>query len=373
MNDTSDRVNFEAVQVALEKVTILEAAAAMGMQLKMGAQKSPFREDKKPSFSVFQGGRFFKDHANPEHSGGLMKFLMLAQPGWQKRDRVTFAMRLAGLDPNGPAPRHVPLKRSSRTKPKWKPLPIMPESVSARYVSGYGADGLDECRELQERCARERGWPVEWVAELARKGKASYPALPWDDGKRGVAFLVEQPELVVDAIRLMPVGYHQRFWVEKRKSWCFVPYEPSNVKTAFQKTLKGKVHPYPFVAVMNDLETVWITEGQWDAWTLACVLGLDSPYTVLGLRGASSGEVFLNAWLPLIRFRTKEIIIVGDSDAAGAAVWDLRQSGSLASRIRKAGIAVITAAFNMPGVKDFNDYYKRNPSVTRKEVESWVK
>ena len=125
MKDTSDRVNFEAVQVALDKVTILEAAAAMGIPLRMGAQKSPFREDKKPSFSVFQGGRFFKDHANPEHSGGLMKFLMLAQPGWQKRDRVTFAMRLAGLDPNGPAPRHVPLKRSSRMKPKFKPSPII--------------------------------------------------------------------------------------------------------------------------------------------------------------------------------------------------------------------------------------------------------
>lgn len=364
---------------ATARVTILDAAKALGIPLRMGAQKSPFREDKRPSFSVFGGGKGFKDHAMEDHRGGLMRFLQLAMPNSTARDRVQFVLKLAGM----PADREagaawagkVVRRRASRPQPpkgrRWT------NAVEDRYQAGLNVSGglLDVA--IAARCAKERGWPVEFATALGQYGKGSYPALPWDDGKRGVAFKVERPEVVDGRLELDPVGYHQRFWAGgTRKAWVYVPYNVENPRTAFQRALNGHVPPYPFVALSWSLEEVWVLEGQWDAWTLACVMGgcgMSHRSTVLGLRGASSGEVFMRSWLPILRAAGSKVFILGDADKAGAQVWDLGNESSLAARVQRAGLKVVAGPFREAGVKDFNDYYRAHPDVTGMEVMSWVR
>jgi|GEM_PF-6486836 len=58
---------FSAEQIAAAKntLTIPQIATRLGLpSLQIEPNRSPFREDKHPSFSVYDGGRRFKDHGN---------------------------------------------------------------------------------------------------------------------------------------------------------------------------------------------------------------------------------------------------------------------------------------------------------------------
>lgn len=61
------------------RFTILDAWAALSLPGTPGKScKSPFREDHRPSFSVYADGARFKDHANGAHAGDVVDFIKIA-------------------------------------------------------------------------------------------------------------------------------------------------------------------------------------------------------------------------------------------------------------------------------------------------------
>lgn len=106
-------------QKAKSQVTIPEA----WIQLKLpGVPKpscsSPFREDRKPSFSIFNGGRRFQDFATNEY-GDVIDFTVRAT-GLGKLEAAQYLLGLKGLPP---LPKWV-----DKPKPKKKKCIVAPEA-----------------------------------------------------------------------------------------------------------------------------------------------------------------------------------------------------------------------------------------------------
>jgi hypothetical protein len=75
MKTARDELSIEEIKARL---SIPEAARLLGMNWQPGKScTSPLRPDKKPSFSVFQEGRRFRDHANGD-SGTVIDFIQKA-------------------------------------------------------------------------------------------------------------------------------------------------------------------------------------------------------------------------------------------------------------------------------------------------------
>lgn len=93
----------EKLQAAKQIVTIPMVAARFcpGWTPK-GSCRSPFREDRHPSFSVFENGRAFKDHATGE-GGDVVRFLQMAS-GLSPGDAIRQIIDMAGLAENKPTP-----------------------------------------------------------------------------------------------------------------------------------------------------------------------------------------------------------------------------------------------------------------------------
>jgi hypothetical protein len=295
-------------------------------------------------------------------------------------------------------------KVARRRVPGWSVL------VQERWYAGTGTD-----RELME-LASARGWPEGWVAWLMDEGLISWPALPWRDDEREVAFRVDAMVDAAGVWSLDPVGYHQRFLVDGRKNWAFVPYLPAADKrrTVFQRGLGAEqeplaademagLPPLPFVLgrPAPGVRLCVVTEGQWDAVTFAGAAGWlagdqawPEEVLVLGARGANGVDTLLawwGAWLESVR---PNVLVLADNDTAGRK-WDvpapmdarlpgspllptfaeklLKRPGELAGepdwvqRARRVTVQRVKAAHG----KDFNDYWKaRKPDVAA--VLNWL-
>lgn len=83
---------------AKDRLKIPELAAALFPSWRPGKTcRSPFREDRRPSFSVFDEGRRWRDFGSNEH-GDAVDFLARAR-GLSKADAVHEFLRLAGVGP----------------------------------------------------------------------------------------------------------------------------------------------------------------------------------------------------------------------------------------------------------------------------------
>jgi hypothetical protein len=220
--------------------------------------------------------------------------------------------------------------------------------------------------------AKERGWPVSVIDHLLERGLVSFPLLPWEirkTGRRGIAFRVDKPEISKETgISTIPVGYHQRFIIQDRKSWIYVPYIPSKVSSPFQEVLleEGrKVAAFPFCLSTQKTmpERIVILEGQWDAITFFHASGwfnssVESE-SVLGIRGSQSVSLFLNAYEPIIH-QTESIMLIPDNDLAGLS-W-IHGYDSFVNKLQQmtdARVLIQTPKGNGE-TKDFNDYFRIN-------------
>jgi hypothetical protein len=119
---------------------------------------------------------------------------------------------------------------------------------------------------------------------------------------------------------------------------------------------------------------VIITEGQWDAITLAGAFGwlsetssIPDGVLVFGLRGASSGRVLLAAWGEFLRIHAPRVWIIGDHDAAGSKLVErgecskVESEPSFVDRLRAIGctakVQFLVDRQRRP-VNDFNDFWK---------------
>jgi hypothetical protein len=264
---------------ALQRLTIFQLWREAGLPLcpdRDGVYRSPFREDRSPSFSVGGAGKIFKDWARPEVAGGLKQFAKLCWPNDsddQLKDRL---VELAGTRTHRPAPAAAPgaaapvqipaavVKAAKNLERKVKlaeaeeriyedhaaqlarpempegksVLPLWPDFVRERYLEGVATMRVEPKR--QAELAADRGWPVPWVEELVALELVSYA---WERGcdpggrwaKRQKAFRVDFPLIGADAttVALEPVGYHQRFFMPAKrpgeaptKGWLYVPSFP---------------------------------------------------------------------------------------------------------------------------------------------------
>ena len=406
MSGSPDSVLAEACRL----VSIPDLAARLGLPpLRVGVQKSPFREDKKgASFSVYDSGRRFRDHARPDHRGNAYNFCRLARPDWTPKDAAEFVIRAAGLDPAAGRPskadfrRHFAQRRAgmydARRRqvaeiPPAELLPPWPAEVRERFREGWVA--LRDSPERQAKLADSRGWPGELVAALVARGLVAAPRLPWSTpgakgARRGIAFRVDQPrDSGGGRLTLEPVGYHQRFWTDGRKNWLFCPYVPGKPETHYQRQLAElgqRVRPLPFA--LGELGAppagVVITEGQWDAATVFYAAGgFDADghgggLVAFGLRGAQGIAPFLSAFGAWLRFHRPPILLLGDGDAAGRAWVDPPRASptelppvSFAERLAGLGCRVVSRFIAPHLGKDFSDFYRTRRPV-RREVIGWL-
>lgn len=388
---------------AFDRVSIVELAAALGIELQEGAgQKNPFRNDKSAgSFSVQK--KAFKDFANDEHRGGHIAFVRFARPNWDKKEAIEFIIKTAGMEPEKQPSSRVnaakKLKRADlyrQAKAKREELPgldVTPAQWS-KPIRERWERGKQPLLDLAPDLAGSRGWIDDALYSLADAGKTSLPLLPWTDrenGNRGWAWIVERPDPIPGsagrALSLVPVGFHARYEVfqtlesgekEKSKRWVYVPYQPGEgkIKTEFQKHLAAiryKLPAYPFV--LGDLKEprlVVILEGQFDAASFALAFGwLQNGFprgvAVFGLRGVMSQAPFLAGYGAWLRACKPFVWVVGDNDKAGRtldhanAAGDILAEPSFLDRIRAQGCPVHACTVDYDGCKDFNDLWRIVP------------
>jgi hypothetical protein len=342
--------------------------------------KSPFREDRKKSFSICYRGHGWKDHATGE-SGGVWQFAQraLAKEGKELADAL---IDLSGV-PRTPRRRtedggqraeagaeEFKARRRMRPKPyaarevkarmeteharalasrvEVRDVPVWSETVQARWP-GEGRTSAHLAREI-EALAAARGWPVAWIEELLAMDLIAWPLLPWCDTRRGredergVAFPVELPVFRVDGREeLRRVGYHQRFVIRGEKSWVYCPYlkPKEDCRSAYQRAMREEalargmredgpalVPGLPFVLAGGyPVTDLIITEGQWDALSFAGACGwLENDawplgWWVMGARGNNGADTLLAYWGPWLRRWKPRVRLLADNDVASLA-WD---------------------------------------------------
>jgi len=338
-----------------------------------GVVKSPFRTDKKgASFSVKRDLKEFKDHVDPDHKGGVYKFISLCQPSWEPRDIVRHMIRLAGGDPDAKDPDWKPktktewkaeqekkrtdaIRKHKRDQRMVKPLSAelldhLPPVAAGRWKKNLERASCEWCEEL----AAERGWPLSWVMSLVDMGLLGCTP------KGDPSFAVERYCHKKGGYSV--VGLHERWIDEKegKKNWSYRP------------CLKwDKVETAAFPFRLGSLQApLWIiTEGQWDAATVYGLIGGFSEHMqieafVVGIRGASGIDLFLSAYDLELRSIKPKIVLMPDRDAA-AKRWteDQKEKAgalpkwSLSRKIREVyGLSVHWLKTRRS--KDVNDAYK---------------
>lgn len=427
----------DELKQALDKLDLVRVGEEAGLVFERlpscgyGPCKDPFRPgDKHSSFQVVaeKGGSRavgYVDYTKQldPWKGGLWQFAKLCWPSESGGDLANRLMDLAGIDRSNTGGKMTRAERMKAQRARERKQrrdvealaskqfempapavqPINPHKcVVGRWSNGQEPEYLGDAD--VERLCVERGWPLEWGEECRKM--LSRPPLPWRDvgdarEERHWAFAVEAPAEPsrgdVDTRDLVMMGYHQRYYREKRKVWTFVPYMPRDGEAWLARPRKCKfqatyvksalnmgigwgerlVEPAPFaIGEKGEPRLVVIVEGQWDAITVYGALGgLNDgdplPVLVLGLRGVSSAELMLAYWGRRLKWLADEGILkgvwlVGDSDTAGKALTQTkRQTGQVpqyafSKRLqRMLGVRVVASWLKIEGVgKDFNDYWK---------------
>ncbi len=343
---------------AKDRLTVLALGPILFPGWEVGRScRSPFREDRHASFSVFADGRAWKDFTTGE-AGDAVDFIAKAH-GLSKADAVRALISMAGT--NG-----LPALRSLRpvlpavahpARDEYRPMPTNVASVWEEGVTHLLANPR-----TQGQVETWRSWPAGTVTALAEGGLIGCPLVR---GQRGTAFPVQVPfrdELGI--LSTFNVGFHFRHKPpvgEMRVSWSYHS--------------AGSCPALPFVLGAGFLpfaEIVVVTEGQWDAVTLAAAAGWlasnaawPERVAVFGLRGAGTWRAFLDSWGDYWP-KPARLVLFADADEAGEG-WRLR--GGFKDALTKRGHAV---RFARPrGAKDVNDLH-RIQRITAEAVAGWI-
>lgn len=279
--------------------------------------KSPFREDTSPSFSVFDGGRRFKDHATGE-KGGPIEFVALAtKSSVQNACRELIQIARTGQGSKAIAPRRP--RRPRREEPR-KPF----------RLPALDAGTIAEMNQL----ARSRGLRLFAGIEILRQRKQ----LAFYDSPQGRAWLVYDKSGKVAQGRLL-----------NGEPWP----APINAKA---KTLLGSRASWPLGAstITERTRFIYLVEGSPDllaAATLAYLYATDTiaESAFVAMLGASLN--IAEEALPL--FAGKRIRIFADNDEPGRASID-RWAGQL----REVKPEALTAWHSDTPGEDLNDFIK---------------
>jgi hypothetical protein len=157
MKAARDEIDIEEIKARL---SIPDAARLLGMNWQAGKScVSPFRPDKHPSFSVFQEGRRFRDHANGD-SGTVIDFIQKALDVPLKEAIQWAREKCGGAALPVPFAASAAMKKpAGETKPK--PAPKMRPAQAGEM----------------EALAKLRGFKVETLAEAQRRGLLAFASV----------------------------------------------------------------------------------------------------------------------------------------------------------------------------------------------------
>lgn len=375
-----------SMKEAIDQADLCVLAAELGIDLKVGLQKSPFRDDKKQSFSVFKkdGVMLARDHATNKVYNAW-SFAQEAAPQLEKVEIARLVKKAAGLpwDEAG-KPSSAPRRRGegerARRKKREMARTAIPEGADLAPVwAGFIRERWDEGvmhlkleNTARAKLAASRGWLMPTIDDLVEQNLISTPVLPWyrcneAGARRGVAFAVLQPKLEIREQVIEAVGYHQRFTKpDGGKPWTYVPSVPGKPKSRFQEMLaelQQQIPSYPFV--MGNLsgrpKTIAILEGQWDAASFYEAWDQQWKGPIFGLRGAGTERIFLSAYGAWLKRHRPAVWLIGDSDDAGQR-WIRSTSPDnlcLKEKLEVYGCRVVSCFLRREFAgKDFNDFTK---------------
>jgi len=290
---------------------------------------SPFREEKKPSFSLYEdGGRWrFKDHSSGDH-GDAVDFIRLAK-GCTAADALTWARDFLGL-PDRQRRQDVPTSGKKRWMPELRPGTLA-ELNSLAELRGFGIDAL----QLAERRGffgfAEFAGTTCWAVRDRRRQLMEFRRL---DGQ----MFAEYKGLPVRKSHCIGAG----------KSW------PLGIEEAVQFSkvawLEGAAD---FVAVFNFL----LAEDKADSVGPVAMLGAAN-------RRIDEGALRLLAG--------KDVTLYPHCDDAGQAAareW-ARQLYGAGCRVRAFDLSGIVKADGSKG-KDLGDVCKISPDCFEQERKFW--
>jgi hypothetical protein len=281
MSNTATRKDFFAD--ARSKITIPDAWEMLGLDGEPKPScKSPFREDRSPSFSIHSEGKAFKDHATGD-GGDVIEFIRLAIGGDHRDVREWLGSKHA-IDAPTYAPRTEP-------KPAQEIIPELPPEFEAAHRAARFAL-FDACARRTPRAhevSKELGVSIETLQELT----FSSDALGIEDGY--IMYLYETGA--------------------KRRS------RPGATGARFVWTCGRAVLPWRWhLAARPEVRQVIVCEGESDCCA-AIEAGLENLYPKDGTPAcvvvAIPGTSFLKEWGGL--FRGKQVILLFDRDEAGQA------------------------------------------------------
>jgi hypothetical protein len=347
---------------AKERITVSDLGSMLYAGWKAGKScRSPFRDDRNPSFSVFDGGRRWKDFGTEER-GDVVDFLAKAKG----LDKSAAAKELIAIANTGATGAPV-VPRIDRRPAAKEPLKPMPADVAAIWDEGL--EHLRGSLWTQQGIEKWRRWPLGTVRQLAEDGLIGCPSL---FGRRGIAFPVQIPyrnELGI--VTTSNAGFHFRHKPNDGETKAFWSYLP-NIK-AYGVTCPAA----PFVigaGFVPYAQTVVVTEGQWDAITLCAAAGWlvsDAAWpehlTVFATRGAG-------AWRPLIELwgsywlSNAMFLLFPDGDEAGAT-WN--DPSGFKYALCKLGhrVRIIRPCPGTP--KDLNDIHRSQP-IPPEDIMEWI-
>ena len=275
--------------------------------------KSPFREDRKPSFSIFDNGRGFKDHATGE-AGGLVEFVQLAA-GLDNSEACRYLIELANTGSAAAPTIKRPLVGGSKPRPF-----TLPQIDSGRIAE---LDAL----------ARSRGLPLFAAIQIL----INRQQLAFFNSPEGRAWLVYDRAGGVAQGRLLSGQ-----WQAGMKA----------------KTLPGSRASWPVGAstMKPETDTVYFCEGAPDLIAAVTLVFLQAPEQIerasfVAMLGASQAI----AEDALHLFTGKRIRIFAHADEAGAVARDKWATQLIDSE----PVALSAWQSDTPG-EDLNDFIAAN-------------
>ena len=303
-----------SLELALEQFRLPELWRRLGLAGEPTRScRSPFREDRHPSFSVFDGGLRWKDHGTGE-GGDTVDFIAKAK-GCTKSEAARVLIAMAGAESRVG---HVPSHRAEiilprRKEPSVRPHPapnLVPMPADVQAVWDEGVHYLAQRPGILERIDSWRGWPSGTTRTLNEHGLIGCPIYR---RARTTAFSVVAPQPDDFGISIIEIGFHCRLKPRdgERPRWAYLP---------------GGTPALPFMLGAGFLSTakiIAVFEGQWDAIAGAASagwLGHDAAWpesvTVVGLRGAAAWRPFTESWLPSVP-KSARFVLIQDADPAG--------------------------------------------------------